>query len=138
MINRDDFSALQCLSPLRTPFLVVSTIAGETTCPPGEDEKAAPPGTIFSAALRNREPAPAELGISPVKVFSLDLFRWSRTRDDFHARLCPGTPLTFSIPEEKKRTRGELNIDGLRLGDYQLHNISVRGGSAIGIGEVAR
>jgi len=137
-IDQDGSGALQCLSPLRTPFLVVSTIAGETTCPPGEDEKAAPPGTVFSAAIRNWESAPAELGISPVKVFSLDLYRWSRTRDDFHARLCLGTPLTFSIPEEKKRMRGELNIDSLRLADYQLHNISVRGGSAFGIGAVLR
>jgi hypothetical protein len=131
-IDRDGFSALQCRSPLTRPFLVVSTLADETTCPPGEDEKAAPPGTVFSAVNRNWESAPAELGISPVKVFSLDLFRWSRTRDDSHARLCPGTPLTFSIPEEKKRTSGELNIDGLRLADYQLRNIPARGGGAIG------
>jgi hypothetical protein len=135
-IDQDGSSALQCRSPLRRPFLVVSTIAGETTCPPGEDEKAVPPGTVFSAVNRNWEAAPAELGISPVKVFSLDLFRWSRTRDDSHARLCSGTPLAFNIPEEVNHTRVELNIDSLRLADYQLHKISLRGGSAIGIGAV--
>ena len=131
-IDRDGFSALQCRSPLTRPFLVVSTLADETTCPPGEDEKAAPPGTVFSAVNRNWESAPAEFGISPVKVFSLELFRWSRTRDDSHARLCPGTPLTFSLPGEKSRTRGELNIDRLRLADYQLRSISERGGGMIG------
>jgi len=135
-IDRDGFSVLQCRPPLTRPFLVVSTLADETTCPPGEDEKAAPPGTVFSAVNWNLEPAPAELGISPVTVSSLDLRRWSRTQDDLRPRLCPGTPLTFSIPEEKQRMRGELKIDSLRLADYQLHNIYWRGGSATGIGAV--
>jgi hypothetical protein len=135
-IDQDGSSALQCRSPMTRPFLVASTLSDETTCPPGEDEKAAPPGTAFSGVNWNwnRKSTPAELGISPVKLFDLALSRGSRTRDDLQARLCPGTPLTFSVPEETKRTRSELNIDGLRLGDYQLPRISSRGGSATGIG----
>jgi hypothetical protein len=117
-IDRDGFSALRCRSPLTRPFLVVSTIAGETTCPPREDMKAAPPGTVFSVVEWNPAPAPAELGISPVTVSSLDLRLWSRTQEELRPRLCPGTPLTFSIPEEKMRMGSELNVDSLRLADY--------------------
>jgi hypothetical protein len=112
------YRSLRCRSPLTGPFLVVSTIAGETTCPPREDLKAAPPGTVFSGVNWNRAAARGELGISPVTISSIDLRLWSRTQEDLRPRLCPGTPLTFSILDGERRTRGELNIDGLRLGDY--------------------
>jgi hypothetical protein len=117
-IDRDGFSTLRCRSPLMRRSFMVSTIAGETTCPPREDQKEAPPGTIFSTVNGSSGSAPAELGISPVTVSSLDLRLWSRTQEDLRPRLCPGTPLTFSIPEEKMRTGSELNVDSLRLADY--------------------
>jgi hypothetical protein len=113
-----DYRSLRCRSPLTRPFLVVSTIAGETTCPPREDLKAAPPGTVFSGVIWNPAAGRAELGISPVTISSIDLRLWSRTQEDLRPRLCPGTPLRFSIPDGERRTRGELNIDDLRLGDY--------------------
>ncbi len=117
-IDRDGFSTLRCRSALTRPSFMVSMIAGETTCPPREDDKAVPPGTIFSAGNGNWKPAPAELGISPVTVSSLDLRLWSGTQEDLRPHLCPGTPLTFSIPEEKMRMGSELNVDSLRLADY--------------------
>ena len=133
VIDRYGFSAIQCRSPLTRSFFVVSTIAGETTCPSEEDEKRTRPGTVFSTVNWNRAPAPAELGISPVTVSSLDLRLWSRTQEDLRPHLCPGTPLTFSLPEEKRHMRSELDIDSLRLADYRLSNISARGGGAIRI-----
>ena len=78
----------------------------------------APPGTVFSGVNWNRAAARGELGISPVTISSIDLRLWSRTQEDLRPRLCPGTPLTFSIPEEKMRMGSELNINGLRLADY--------------------
>jgi hypothetical protein len=115
-IYTENPSELKCRSPMKSPFLVVTTLSEETTCPLGGDEKSAPTGTTFSALNWNGH----EFGISPVRPFSLGLFHWSRTNENFRARLCPGTPLTFSILEEVKRMRGELTIDGLRLADYQL------------------
>jgi hypothetical protein len=117
-IVRDGYGAIECRSALTRPFFMVSMIAGETTCPPREDQKEAPPGTIFSTVNWSSGSAPPELGISPVTVSSLDLRLWSRTQEDLRPRLCPGTPLTFSIPEEKMRMGSELNINGLRLADY--------------------
>ena len=131
-IEREGYAGLRCRSPLTTPFLLVSTLADETTCPPAEDEKATPPGTVFSAMNGNWTRTRAELGISPVLVSSLELRHGSRTRDDLQAHLCPGTPLTFSVPVEKQRMRNEVIIDSIRLADYQLRNISLRGGGAIG------
>ena len=131
-IEREGYAGLRCRSPLTTPFLLVSTLADETTCPPAEDEKATPPGTVFSAMNGNWTRTRAELGISPVLVSSLELRHGSRTRDDLQAHLCPETPLTFSVPVEKQRMRNEVIIDSIRLADYQLRNISLRGGGAIG------
>jgi hypothetical protein len=113
---------------------MVSTIGGETTCPAREDQKEAPSGTIFSTVNGSSGSAPAELGISPVTVSSLDLRLWSRTQEDLRPRLCPGTPLTFSIPEEKMRMGSELNVTLIAYGwpTTSFCNVSLRGGGAIG------
>jgi hypothetical protein len=124
--------ALHCRSALKTPFVLVTTLAEETTCPPQENEKNAPPGTIFSALNWGRNTAPAEFGISPVKTFSLYFSYGGHPRDEFRVRLCPGTTLMFGLPQEVERVRTELVIHGLRLADYQLKNLW-SGDRAIGI-----
>jgi len=126
-----EISGLQCRSPLKSPFLLVTTLSEESTCPLQENERTATPGTIFSALNRSWGAAPAEFGISPVQTFSLPFSVW-RTNQEFRARLCPGTPLVFGLPEESQRTRSELTIEGIRLIDYQLKNFW-SGGTAFGI-----
>jgi len=66
--------------------------------------------------------APAEFGISLVQTVSLRFSQGLRTNQELRARLCPGTPLVFGLPEESQRTRSELTIEGIRLIDYQLKN----------------
>jgi hypothetical protein len=127
-----EISGLQCRSALMTPFLLVTTLSEESTCPLQENEKAATPGTIFSALNWNRGVAPAEFGISPVQTFSLNFSQGWRTNEEFRARLCPGTPLVFGLLKESQRTRSELTIDGIRLIDYQLKNFRP-GYTAIGV-----
>jgi hypothetical protein len=127
-----EISGLQCRSPLKTPFLLVTTLSEESTCPLQENEKTATPGTIFSALNWNRGTAPAEFGISPVQTVSLRFSQGLRTNQELRARLCPGTPLVFGLPEESQRTRSELTIEGIRLIDYQLKNFW-SGDTAIGI-----
>jgi hypothetical protein len=123
---------LHCRSALKTPFVLVTTLAEETTCALQENEKNAPPGTIFSALNWSRNTAPAEFGISPVKTFSLYFSYGAHPRDEVRVRLCPGTPVIFGLPEEVERTRTELVIRGLRLADYQVKNLW-SGERAIGI-----
>ncbi len=117
-----EISGLQCRSPLMTPFLLVTTLSEESTCPLQENEKAATPGTIFSALNWNWGAAMAQFGISPVETFSLQFSQGWRTNEESRARLCPGTPLVFGLQKESQRSRSELTIDGIRLIDYQLKN----------------
>jgi hypothetical protein len=122
-----EIPGLQCRSPLKTPFLLVSALSEESTCPFQENEKAATLGTIFSALTWNRGVARAEFGISPVETFYLHFFsQGPRTNEEFRAGLCPGTPLVFGLPRQSQRTRSELTIDGIRLIDYQLKNFWAR------------
>ena len=62
-----EISGLQCRSALTRPFLLVTTLSEESTCPLQENEKAATPGAIFSALNWNWGAARAEFGISPVE-----------------------------------------------------------------------
>jgi hypothetical protein len=132
LIYQENRDLLRCRSPLKTPFLVVSARAEETTCSLGEDEKTMRPETMFYSSTWSRNSGPAEPGISPVTLFDLRFSNWSRISEDFRARLCPGTPLTFSILEEGQHTQSELTIDGLRLADYRLMDSGQRA-TAIGI-----
>ena len=102
------------------PFIYVTALPEETTCPARSDEKAIPPETTFSASVLNLGSGPADFGISPVKMLSLSFDRGFRTADSYHLDLCPGVPLTFSVLEETPRTRTELTIDGIRLVDYRF------------------
>ena len=117
-----EISGLQCRSPLVTPFLLVTTLSEESTCPLQENEKTATPGTIFSALNWNWGAARAQFGISPVETFSLQFSQGWRTNEESRARLCPGTPLVFGLQKESQRSRSELSIDGIRLIDYQPKN----------------
>lgn len=127
-----EISGLQCRSPLRRPFLLVTTLSEESTCPLQEHEKAATPGTIFSALNWNGGAARAEFGISPVETFSLPFSRGWRTNEESRARLCPGTPLVFGLQKESQRSLSELTIDGIRLIDYQPKDFWA-GGTGIGV-----
>jgi hypothetical protein len=116
-IYPEDSERLGCRSPLKDPFLIVSAHSEETTClSPG-----GPPGTVFYALSRGADTIIP--GISPVEVFYPDLV--ANTNSDFRVRLCPGTPLTFSVLQKRQQTQGELTIDGLHLADYS-HQVNSR------------
>ena len=125
-IYREEADRLRCRSPLKYPFLLASTHSEETTClTPG-----APPGTVFYA--RTRGWGSVVSGISPVEVFDPSFVQWSKPNSDFRVRFCPGTPLTFSLLQERQHTQSELTIDGLRLADYSRQINS--GSRATGLG----
>jgi hypothetical protein len=130
---------LQCRSPMRGPLLEVTALSSETTCssdanlkwllpgtisPGVENVASLPTDTVFAGLNWNRDAAPAELGISPVKVLNLFLNQTPRKpRVNVSAAIvCPGTPLTFSTLAEVQHTRTELTIYGVRLADYRLND----------------
>ena len=91
---------------------------------PSSGQNSSSPGTmgygwIWSAAVFG-----AEFGVSPVIVRPLSLTDWGEIKArDLRSRVCPGTPLTmFANWEDLPPTRTEIEIDGIRLADYQLND----------------
>lgn len=118
-----------CLFPLKTPFLLMSVQSEEITCTPREKETPLPAGITGYGWMGRRNSSPAEFGISPVQVSPLYVWDWGGF-EDHYARpgVCPGTPLSFGMLEEVRGKRSELQIDGIRLADYEVKNT----GGAVG------
>ncbi len=112
-------SDIECRSALRTPSsLLVTYDISQTACQGREGELRAKPGEISRDWHSHSDSGPAEFGISPVKTI-----RFGTVSNASNARaisgLCPGTPVILSNPELVRRTRIELELNGLHLGDYQ-------------------
>jgi len=111
---------IRCLAPLRRPaFLLVTSQSTASTCPLDGAETSGSDG-VFLHAFVQGSPEPAEMGISPVVQFDINLSDW----DSFAVRavspgVCPGTPLTLSNPEQTGRRSIELQIDNLSLGNFR-------------------
>jgi hypothetical protein len=110
---------IECRSALRTPSsLLVTYDISQTSCPGMEGQPRAKPGEISRDWHRHSDSGPAEFGISPVKTI-----RFGTVSNASNARaiagFCPGTPIVLSHPEMVGRTRIELELNDLHLGDYQ-------------------
>ncbi len=106
-----------CLFPPKFSLQLVSALSDELTCPLREHETRLPAGTVgygWNAVF--------PFGINPVSTTPLWVSDWGEVEvRDFQGRVCPGTPLTiFSAWEDSPRIRTELEIDNIRLTDYQL------------------
>jgi len=115
-------NTLLCRSALKLPFLLVTTLSEETTCPLRSFEEAGLPRTFFASSQWDPDSSPAEFGISPVNMFDLFFSSGPRIIDPRRV-LCPGTPLTFRTFDEAQRTSSEVTIDGIHLVDYQLKEL---------------
>ena len=101
----------------------MSTKSDEITCAPEKNGVLLPSGTILYGGWPwSRGSGPADFGLNPVQTSSLGFWDWGGARDREHPpKACPGTPLTFYINwKDSQRLRTELEIDGIRLADYQL------------------
>jgi hypothetical protein len=93
-----------------------------------KNETPLPSGMTLYSSVGETGISPAEFVLNPIRM-SL-FYQWDLDRDwnDVKARVyvprvCPGTPLTvFSNWAELPRHRAELEIDGIRLADYQLND----------------
>jgi hypothetical protein len=110
-----------CLFPLRTPFLLVSTQSNDITCPPRENEIQLPPGITGYGRVGYRPAGLAEFGINPVQDLGLSVRNWGIPDErKSPPGLCPGTPLSVGILEEGRAIRTELQIDTIKLIDYEV------------------
>jgi hypothetical protein len=83
-----------------------------------EGQARAKPGEISRDWHGHSDLGPAGFLISPVRTI-----RFGTVNNASNARaiagFCPGTPVIFSNPELVGRTRIELELTDLHLGDYQ-------------------
>lgn len=111
--------SIHCFMPLRRPrSLMITSDLSENTCPLYEGESLARPGEIARDWTTNSDSEPAEFGLSPVKRIELALLYRSPGR--IGGGLCPGTPTILSNPQPVRRNQSAIEVDNLRLSDYQL------------------
>ncbi len=123
-----DFNSdgIQCSFPLTAPFLLARVKSEEITCPVRKNETALPAGMVLYESFGSSGPGPADFALNPVQWTAF--YQWdpgwswndSNARE-YRPRVCPGTPITlFYNWEDLPRYQTQLEIDGIRLADYQL------------------
>jgi hypothetical protein len=113
---------IQCVFPLKAPHMSVGVKSDEITCAPRQNETPLPPSLIGHGWVWSSSVFGVEFRISPVILRPLWVNEWGEVKTRyFYPGVCPGTPLTmFTNWEDLPRTRIELEIDSIRLADYQL------------------
>ncbi|MFZ0038607.1 MAG: hypothetical protein WAK91_14350 [Candidatus Acidiferrales bacterium] len=120
-LNPVSSSEIWCLFPLARPFVTVRATAGNTGCSSQKNDVAIPPGTVVQELIWNRDADPAEPAIRSVIVERVQFSDWdAETKRSRELTLCPGAPLTVTKMEESERFQSELEIDDVRLSDYEL------------------
>jgi hypothetical protein len=115
---------MECIFPLKIPFLLMSVKSDEVTCAPGRGEAPLPPGTIGYAWIWGLIPGGAEPAISPVHDYPVSFWTQGQVKPR-SLQVCPGTPLTVLANwEDLQRARMHVQIHGIRLVDYKLNDAS--------------
>ena len=121
-------SSIFCRAPLRTPYQYsvkidwtgsrCFSVSGNVE---SANDKIPPSGSWYS----NMDPLPAEFAILPVVTFNLG----SSSGEAMLGRsgyvsyyVCPGVQLTFGTHDAAARTQRELEINSIRLTDYQIES----------------
>jgi hypothetical protein len=115
-VREKESSTLRCHSPLVKPptLMVVRVDPAATTCK-GRDEDQQPPGRVSYAWEDGSGSKLPDYGISPVESFQFYFFS--------AARICPGTPLSFSFPEFTENTRSDFDIGNVNLDEYRSSSL---------------
>lgn len=115
---------MRCFFPLRTPALLIRVQQQDLTCPPPPQAFALPEGSTGYAVTAYSNTPQAEFGITPVQVSRLAEWDWgggwSGESFLFHLGVCPGTRMDMGTLSEVRSMRTEIEIDGIRLADYEL------------------
>jgi hypothetical protein len=116
--------AIFCRYALQGPSLaVVTTSSSESTCSPMEGESL-PPGRTARGWGSNTDTGP----FSPIGTVSLSLGQWDgEAGEGPDASICPGTPFQVSFPKGARHVQLDLQLEGIRLTDYQGRQISEYG-----------
>jgi hypothetical protein len=113
-----------CVFPLKAPMMLVSVKSDEITCALAQKEAPLPPGTMGYGWVQSSAVMGTEFGIDPFIFRNLEVRDWGEVEaHQWIPHVCPGTPLTiFTDWKDLQRTRIEIEIDDIRLADYQLND----------------
>lgn len=134
------FPALNCRSALNLVPLIVSSTITNASC---SDQDSAPSSRSNYPAheLRGTQIGGfVNPGISPIKTFSISLQTFAETKESPEERarlhLCPGTPIRFATPVHSVRTRLNLEIDHIKLEDYEAKTYGSFSMRAVGVSSI--
>ncbi len=117
--GNSNLNMIACRAPLKSPSLLGHMDPFATTCT-YEDS---PPllVTRYMWNVHDDSMGPADLGIIPVNDVQMIFQSWADDPKRELRYFCPGTPFTIGTPEEGKRSRTEMEIDGITLSQYEWH-----------------
>jgi hypothetical protein len=111
--------SLRCRYAFATPTVLTTLSSSEMPCPLTASG-AAPAGLIS----RDWSGSSTDDPISPVGTLDIHFWTWEGNADTKSSpNLCPGTSLIIRIQEPGPRIRKEIEIKGIKLGDYQTSNL---------------
>jgi hypothetical protein len=116
--NSNQQTMIACLAPLKSPSLMGHMDSSATTCT--YEDGPPPTATRYMWDLSDNM-GPADLGIIPVNDVGMIYWSWMDNPKRQLRYFCPGTPFTIATPEEGKRSRTEMEIDGIVLSNYEWH-----------------
>ncbi len=90
-----------------------------STCPIPKGDLPVDAGQTARDWRSGGDSEPAELGISPIQTFDFYLNYSNPSSKHIQAGICPGSPLVLSNPRAVASNRTSLELDGVRVGDYQ-------------------
>jgi hypothetical protein len=111
--------SLRCRYAFATPTVLTTVSSSEMPCPFTADGPA-PPGLIS----RNWSGSSASDPVSPIGTLDIYFWKWEGNTDNKSSpSVCPGTSLNFRTQEPGPQVRKEIEIDGIKLADYQTTNV---------------
>jgi hypothetical protein len=117
-------SFLACRSPLIIPPFVATLDEAAMTCPPPTTQGSEVPEATSTGGEWDDTPVTA---FDPVSSFSISFERFERNDranvTPTTLSLCPGTAITLYTPQIYEKSRAELELDGIRLGDYEQSRV---------------
>jgi hypothetical protein len=134
-LNERISSQIDCRRPFHRPGLMASFDGAPAKCQIPEDEKQITNGTVSHAWFAPAGDDALEPGLNPVADYPIVLGSrvWllsaeaTRPEKGKAVHLCAGDRVRIAKPEETRRARVRLDIDGVRLSDllagneFQLH-----------------
>jgi len=111
--------SLRCRYAFATPTVLTTVSSSEMPCPFSADG-APRPGLIS----RDWSASSAPDLVSPVGTLDINFWKWEGNADtNSSPSLCPGTSLIFRTQEAGRQIRKEIEIDDIKLADYQTSNV---------------